>query len=502
MACRFFITLNEQFIMKKIAISALLAFTISMIQAQNANDVLRYSQASCNGTARFMGLSGAYGAIGADFSSLSQNPAGIGLYRQSEFTVTPGFNISSTKSEFYGTHQSDFRNNLFLGNLGMVFALNLNDTRKEGPLKGLQLGFGMNRINNFNNRILVEGFNTSTSLMAHYANLANNYGSPLSVGELNEFSTLLAYDVNLLVFDSSSSSNPYWVDMPNGSVLQRKSSLMTGSSREMLLTGGMNFENKLYLGLSLSFPSIRFSEESTFSEHDNKNLSSDADPEFNFASLRRSENLTTRGNGFNLKFGFIFKPIEFIRLGGAFHTSTSYNLTDEWSSQMISYFENGNNYNSSSPDGAFDYRITTPLKAMGSIAFVFPRYGFISADYEYVDYSAARLRSDDYDFFDENAVVQTSLGAANNIRLGAEFRQGILAFRIGSSFYGSPYAGESTRGARMGYSTGIGLREKDYFLDFAFNHQQLEDDLYLYGNTASRNKYYNNQFQMTLGLRF
>lgn len=491
-------------VMKNILLSLAMVLAFYAMQAQNANDALRYSLSSYNGTARFMGLSGAYGAIGADFSSLSQNPAGIGLYRKSEFTISPGFYNASTSSSFFGNKESDFRNNMTLGNMGMIFAANLNENKGEGMLKGLQFGFGMNRTNNFSNRVIIEGYNTTNSLMGHYADVANNDGNPMSLSQLDEFSTLMAYDVNLLVYDSGSQNNPahYWVDMPNGNVLQRKSIQMSGSSREMLLSGGLNYNNKLYLGLSLCFPSLRYEETSNYSELDNNHLSSSSDPDFNFSSVQRTENLTTKGSGFNLKFGIIYKPVEFLRIGGAIHTSTTYNLTDDWSSKMTSTFENGDTYTSSSPDGAYDYKLSTPFKAIGSIAFVFPKFGFITADYEYIDYSSAKLRADDYDFFDENEVVKTNLNATGNLRIGAEYRHDIFAFRAGTSFYGSPYKNETTRGARMGYSAGIGIREKDYFLDFAFNHQLSKDDLYLYGATAAENTYKVNQLLMTLGFKF
>jgi hypothetical protein len=490
--------------MKKITFS-ILVFSFAIVGfSQNANDALRYSSISYGGTARFMSLSGAFGALGADFSCLSQNPAGIGFYRKSEFTISPGLFSSSTNSSYYGKENTDFRNNLVLGNLGMVFSLNLNEDNKERILKGMQFGFGMNRINNFTNRILVEGFNTDNSLLGLYADQANNGGNPLDAGNLDAFTGLLAYNANLMVYDSGSLNNPahYWVDMPNGNVLQRKSIQMSGASREMLLSGGANFDNKLYLGISLGFPSIRYEEESNFWEQDSEGLSSNADPAFNFSSVARSENLTTKGNGFNLKFGFIYKPVDFIRIGAAFHTPTTYNLTDEWSAKMVSTFENGNKYTESSIPGSFDYRISTPMRAIGSIAFVLAKYGLISADYEYVDYSTARLRSDNYDFFDENDDVHSKLGHANNLRIGAEFRQNIFAFRAGTSYYGSPYLNESTRGARMGYSLGLGLRDKTYFLDFAFNHTLSKDDLYLYETAVAKNTYMTNSFMVTLGFRY
>jgi hypothetical protein len=489
--------------MKKIFYASFILLNTLPGFSQNANDALRYSLISYGGTARFMGLSGAYGAVGSDFSSLSQNPAGIAVYRKSEFTISPGLYSTTTELKYFGETNSDFRNNLLLGNMGMVFALNLNESRDDGVLKGLQMGFGMNRLNNFGNRIMAEGFNDGKSLLGLYADDANNGGNPFNDDDLDPFTTRLAYDANLMVFDSGNVNNRahWWVDMP-GQVLQRKTIQFTGSSREILLSGGANFGHKLYLGLTLGFPSVRYEEESNFSEQDSRGLSSNADPQFNFDAVKRSEFLLTRGNGFNLKFGFILKPVEFIRIGGAFHTPTSYNLTDEWNSRMVSYFENGSSYSASSPDGSYDYRLNTPMRAMGSLAIVIGKHGFVSADYEYVDYSTARLRSDDYDFFDENEDVRTRLGSANNLRFGAEYKYNVFAFRGGTSFYGSPYKNETTRGARMGYSAGLGIREKNYFLDFAFNHQLAKDDFYLYQGAMAENTYKSNQFLMTLGFRF
>jgi len=489
--------------MKKIFLASVILLSATLGIAQNANDALRYSLISYTGTARFMGLSGAYGAVGADFSSLGQNPAGIALYRKSEFVITPGFLSTNTENSYFGDKNSDFRSNLILGNMGMVFASRVNEDG-GGLLKGLQFGFGMNRMNSFSNRILVEGFNTQNSLLGLYADMANNGGNPYMVENLDGYSTSLAYETNLMVFDSGNINTPahYWVDMPDGNVLQRKTLEMAGSTREMLLTGGLNFDNKLYFGLSLGFPSVRYEEESNFSEQDSKKLSSNADPAFNFDAVRRSENLLTKGNGFNLKFGMIVKPVEFLRIGAAFHTPTTYNLTDEWSSEMTSYFENGSTYQAASPLGVYDYQVSTPMRALGSLAIVVGKYGFISADYEYIDYSTAKLRADDYEFFDENETIKSALGAAHNLRFGLEVKYNVFAFRGGTSFFGSPYQDESTRGARMGYSAGIGVREKNYFLDFAFNHQLAKDDLYLYQGAASETTYKLNQFLMTLGFRF
>ena len=47
--------------------------------SQNEVDALRYSQLNLSGTARFTSMGGAFGALGGDMSSMTVNPAGIGV---------------------------------------------------------------------------------------------------------------------------------------------------------------------------------------------------------------------------------------------------------------------------------------------------------------------------------------------------------------------------------------------------------------------------------------
>ena len=47
--------------------------------AQSAIDAYNLSQSDLRGTSRFMSMAGAFGALGGDLSTLTQNPAGIGV---------------------------------------------------------------------------------------------------------------------------------------------------------------------------------------------------------------------------------------------------------------------------------------------------------------------------------------------------------------------------------------------------------------------------------------
>ena len=70
-----------------------LAIITMTTNAQNEIDALRYSTHNLNGTARYTAMGGAFSSLGAEFSALSQNPAGIGMYQFSEITFTPSFNL-------------------------------------------------------------------------------------------------------------------------------------------------------------------------------------------------------------------------------------------------------------------------------------------------------------------------------------------------------------------------------------------------------------------------
>jgi hypothetical protein len=478
--------------MKKTLAFILIAFTSLSLHAQNETDALRYSIINYGGTARFSGLSGAYGAVGADFTSLSQNPAGIGLYRKSEFAITPVFASNNTSSKFLGNSYSDNRNTGYLGNVGYVFSQNLKG--KAGPLVQVQFGFGINMMTMFSNRMIISGFNNENSLMTTYVDDVNASGA--EPRDWDDFGVGLAYDVNLIFYDSL---NQRWAaDMEYGGIQQTKSVETRGSTNETVLSAGANIADKLFLGITFAFPYIRYEEESKLTEDDTEDLNS------YYNSYDRYEYLNTRGSGFNFKAGFIYMPVEFFRIGGAIHTPTNYyNMTDTYHSSMYSYFTAGERYSMDSPDGFFDYELKTPLRAMGSVAVILGKYGLISADYEYIDYSTASLRSFDYSFLYENDAIRSEYTSANNFRFGGEFKYGIFALRGGYNIYGTPYRNSGTLGSRTGYSFGLGVRDKGYFVDFAYNHSKSEVNYYLYYSAPpSLNTIKTNAYSLTLGFRF
>ena len=107
--------------MKKIVLATFSVMLLVSARAQNEQDALSYSQSSLFGSARVQGAGGAFGALGADLSAIAINPAGIGLYRRSEFSGSFGVTAYLTDSKYIGTSSSESKTNLNIPQFGFVF---------------------------------------------------------------------------------------------------------------------------------------------------------------------------------------------------------------------------------------------------------------------------------------------------------------------------------------------------------------------------------------------
>jgi hypothetical protein len=253
----------------------------------------------------------------------------------------------------------------------------------------------------------------------------------------------------------------------------------------------------------MGIPRIRYTEESTYQEK------ADSVGSNGFKSYQLNQNLSTTGSGLNMKFGMIYKPIDWVRIGAAVHSPTYYNMHDSWNSSMTSSFTGINSFKSGtadSPQGTFDYSLTTPMRAIGSLGFVIKKIGLINADYEYVDYSAARMSSSKYNFLNENTAIRDKYTQANNFRLGTEWRLHPMSVRAGVAYYGTPFKkGTGNDGARISYTAGFGFREENFFIDFAYVFTMTTENYYFYDATITSPSVNNSKSSsalMTMGFKF
>lgn len=487
--------------MKKLIIAGMVSLLLTInLYAQTPEDALRYSRINFNGTSRFTGMSGAFGAVGADFSTLATNPAGLGLYKGSEMTLTFAPNLAYSSSDYNGFIRNDTRGNFGLGNFGLVFSANTANQPNTGILKNINFGIGFNRQNDFSNRIRIHGENLSNSLMQSYANILNQqrlapelveYDYPFDIG--------LAYAANLVYHDSA--TNRYYADAAFGGVLQDKLITTSGAINELDISAAVNLDEKLFIGLTLGIPTVNYYEKYTYQEK----RSRDTVP--NFVSLLYRYDLHTRGTGINLKLGALYRPLDWLRAGVSIHTPTWYpSMSDSWSSYIESRFDSSYWNNSVySPLGYYDYRMTTPFRAMGSLAFIISQYGLVSADYEYVNYAHARFNSAEDSYTAVNDEIRSSFGSYGNFRFGTEWRIDRFRIRGGMAYYSNPYRNKDYNGEKLQFSGGIGYRSKHFFIDMAYIFTRMNQQYYLYDAAMvnpAQIANYSHSLTATAGIRF
>ena len=143
--------------MKKIVFALLLCGLPLFLNAQDAFDVLQMSQTELRGSSRFQSMAGAFGALGGDISTLTQNPAGIGVYRNSDIGITLSLDCNSTESGVDKLNETKFNVN----NVGYIGAIRLNSE----SVPNLNFGFSYNRLQSFNRHYVGGVANIPTMVM-------------------------------------------------------------------------------------------------------------------------------------------------------------------------------------------------------------------------------------------------------------------------------------------------------------------------------------------------
>ncbi len=453
---------------KTFSIIILFFAAITGTQAQTDVDAARYAGGSITGTARFTAMGGAFGALGADFTSLSYNPAGIAIYRSSEFTFSPSVFVSTTKTNFLNHRADEDKYNFNIGNTGLIYTKKVTPDETGEGWKSWNFGLGYNRLSNFHTQNFYQGQNFENSMLDNFAQNSNG----LTIDQLDPFYEYLAYNDSLT---SPDINNHYYGLIPNGMEIQRRSAESEGATGETVFSFGANYSNRLYLGATLGFISLRYYESSRYEELDPDT----AIPYFD--SFYFQQDFTTRGTGFDMKFGLIYKVNDNLRLGAAIKTPSWYSMHDDYFNSMVSYLDSGITtvYASESPAGAFDYDYTSPFRFMGSAAFIFQKDGLISADYEYSDLSDARFEAGGSAFADVNNAIRDKYTGTHTVRLGTEWLYHQLSFRGGYSFTTSPlnekYKAGSYDFSKNSFSGGIGIRENNLFFDLGYVYTKSKE---------------------------
>ncbi len=449
---------------KNLSTLFLLLLTSGFLQAQSlVDDALRYSHTSFGGTARGLGLSGAVAGLGADVMSMNVNPAGLGFYRKSEFSLTPNFHFAGSSSTYYNNTVDESNSYFNVNSFGVVFC-----NRRIGKgtkLKALNYGFGYNRLLHFNGQREFRGYNDRHSLTEYYADQAQGF-IPEELGDVDAFGVGLAWDGYL--FDEDAYTPGFYNPIvQNGGVEQSQFTRTRNAFDEYAFSVAGNYNDLLYFGLTLGVPSARYNSLDAYQEEDINDIHGD----FERFSLR--ESLEQLGSGINAKLGVTARVAKNIRAGASVHLPYRLSFQENYSTLLQTTFTGQNEIVVGSPNGNFEYDIKMPLRAVGGVAVFFGKKGFLSADYEFVNHRGIAFsfdegNADDVAYAEElNFTIDDVYKPVSNVRVGGEFALKDWRFRAGYALYSSPYE-LNKKLHRQSASAGVGFRKKGFFMDLAY----------------------------------
>ncbi|MDR2556314.1 MAG: hypothetical protein LBC49_01210 [Bacteroidales bacterium] len=461
------------------------AATITTATAQTHQELFLFSQNNLTGNARFTAMGGAFGALGANFGVASTNPAGLGFYTRHEASISTAVGIYNSETRYKDNNKSAFDASFQLPDAHYVYS---TSNAK------FQFGVGVNRLNDFNARTTIEGKsnNSFTNDIALNAN-----GIPLSsFFNSNGYSTSLeglAYD-GWLVHQDPQQPNTYFSLLESAQVNQRQVTETSGNLTEFVFTFSGNLNEKLYFGVTLGIPMLDYSEKSTLKETilaaNDYVLDS-----FGPVDLTYKHNYDVTATGVNLKLGLVYKPINAVRIGLAFHTPTFFSVRQEFKRELWTrmseltrekhgdWYDRGDLYGWDGYGNFYDwnendfkYQYLTPAKGILSLGFVIGTYGVIGIEGELFSYRSIKMLSDYSIAETVNDNIKSKYRKTSGVlKFGTEWRVSIVSLRAGYNYRSNPYVDKTNNLWSSHLVTGgIGIRlNKNLSLDlgmmYAFN---------------------------------
>ena len=494
-------------------------------------DMVELSQTQFNfGTARAMAMAGAFTSLGADLSSMSINPAGLGMYRHSDISITPmmSFARSKTNAPEYGRNSRD---RFSMANIGVA----INAYEGSGSLVSLNIGFGYNRLADLNyDYSFQRGGQRATvgdvySRQLYWSDVSkNDFYNAGGSGNWNwdniapEFwNAALAYRgflVDQVDPDDPKSWKPTWVgnDAEMGHFTEFRS---RGSIGEYTLSLGANINNKIYIGASLGIQSVY---QRKYIDYDEEYYYPGTGPDgygnsgldYQLLWWKLNQSVIVEGTGVNFKAGIVYRPTTNLRLGAAIHTPTYYSLDRKFQSAAAGlayanndtdpnvtpdkdgYISTANDPNMTSPllvdDGPNGWSFVSPTRLMFGASYTFGERGVISVDYERDWYNGIRIKDnpsglDSQSWYNDS--FRQNFKASNIVRVGAEFKPlPVLSLRAGFGYSGSmvrddefPPASPVIKQTTY-YGAGVGfVLSRGVLLDLAYQYVSSKlSDYYLF----------------------
>ncbi len=488
--------------MKRYIILPFLAAALTA-QAQDTymNERITNNSSDVIGTARYVGMGGALGALGADISVISWNPAGIGLYRKNDIAFTFGglWGKSSIAEENRGKGTVD--------QAGFVY--NIPTGSESCPY--VNFSFNYQKKINFNHNFYANNNLGGLSQMDQLAELTewdDNWQN-------NHVGLAMQYDYDAeqrgedRIFFKRDGNGDLYNDFSSSSYIYKHHS--EGSVQSFDFNLSTNINDRAFLGLTIGVDNMRYRGWSYYME----NFMDGSGPNYDL-----SNDYKITGTGVNVKLGTIIRPIENspFRFGLVVETPTWYRLRN---STLFDYSNNVDN----GWESYLKFKLSSPWKVRASIGSTVGTSFAWDIDYEYAAYAGIRMgypNDDNYYPYDINTSsykdvamnnhTRHTLRGVHTLRAGMEWNATKnLAFRLGYNLSTSAYEknvsfdqyqidyenikehnlqktaidySTNTSYMRMGATNiltlGVGYRAKSFYIDLAYKLRNQFADFYAF----------------------
>ena len=535
--------------MKKFYIVALALAAVLPASAQDTYESARVLGSDLNGTARYVGMGGAMEALGAEISTMSTNPAGIGLFRHSTVSGSFGVVTQSGAKEFDGKNGTK----MSFDQLGMVYS------SRVSRRSFVNVGFNFHKSRNFNQILSAANSlrNTSQNYLSYhkadledvrkggyYWDFNNNdevigYENEKSNYRAQTFSQADYLNLNALNLDKDGDGYAMFYNTADNYMFDRS---QRGWISEFDFNVSGNQNDRFYWGVTVGIHDVNYKGFSIYTERLVNGEGNTGGNDGNEDYVDYFDSREIDGTGIDVKAGIIFRPVEAspFRIGLYVSTPTWYELRSDNSTD----FNNDSEYgleDSWHSGESYKFRYYTPWKFGVSLGHTIGTNVALGAGYEVSDYSSAmnRIISDDTNYYgtersycDEAMEPNTekSLKAVHLLKAGIEFKPDTdLSLRAGYNYVSSAYERDGVRdmfldspGVAYASTTdyvnwkdthritcGMGYKVSGWNFDVAYQYSTVSGDFYPMqafepGQSvgATNVKFNRHQVLMTVGYSF
>ncbi len=354
--------------MKQIGFGILMA-AVSVV-AVHAQDIQRFAQRDLSGSARYVGMGGAMTAVGGDASAVTDNPAGLGVYRRQELAVTGDYMWDYTRPVGEQTSQKAPRGSL--PEMSLVWSFK-HTNREQGVLYN-NLMVSAHRLKTFNRSISVQG--AGTGLLETICKKTNGLeASAFDNGDIDQlwnntelgWLSILGYE-NYLI-------NPVDGDERKWEPATRFTEATlnikeSGYVEQYTLAWAMNISNQWYVGLGLNIPTMHYQKVTTLTESNNRQ------------NTTLTSELYANGTGVSGSIGLLYRPCQWVRIGAAFQTPTLMDISLQSAGTMTAEMDSITSWDT--PESASGYmRWTLPMRSSVGVAVQVKQYALLSLQWDY-----------------------------------------------------------------------------------------------------------------------